>query len=88
MENRKQEGIKEVTFEYGSYFFKLEKLLIDKGISINQLIRSTGTDYKVIKRLIDGNLTRLDIQVVGRLCDYLQCDISDIFHFEPIKKRK
>ena len=73
--------VKEVTIEYGTYLFKLEKILSDRGISINRLLRDTNTDYKVIKRIMDGNLVRFDIQVIGRLCSYLDCGITDIIEY-------
>ena len=49
----KMDYIKKVKIDNGYYLFKLEKILKDKNISINKLIRDTNTDFKVIKRLID-----------------------------------
>ncbi len=39
-----------IEVEGGTYIFKLEQLLIDKGISKSRLINDTGNDFKVIKR--------------------------------------
>lgn len=72
---------KKVKVENGYYIFKLEKLLHDKNISINRLMRETNTDFKVIKRLINGDIVRIDTNVLARLCDYLECDINDIFEY-------
>lgn len=80
--------VKEVPFEYGTYFFKLEKVLFDRGISINKLVRDTNTDYKVIKRIMNGVMVRVDIEVIARLCDYLDCDVTDIFEYVRDKNRK
>jgi len=74
--------VKEVTTEYGSYFFKLEQLLFDRGISINKVMRDTETDFKVLKRILTGDLSRIDITVLARLCDYLQCEVIDIVDFQ------
>ena len=74
--------IKKISIENGYYLFKLEQLLIDKNISINKLMRDTNTDFKVIKRIINGDLVRIDITVLARLCDYLKCNIDDILEYK------
>lgn len=73
--------IKKIKIENGYYLFKLEKLLSDRSISINKLMRDTNTDFKVIKRLINGDITKIDTNVLARLCDYLECTITDIFDY-------
>lgn len=73
--------IKKVKLENDYYLFKLGQLLFDKNISINKIMKDTNTDYKVIKRLIDGDMVRIDITVLARLCNYLKCSINDIFEY-------
>ena len=74
--------VKKVKIEKGYYLFKLEQILSDKGISINKLMRDTNTDFKVIKRLMNGDMVRIDIIVLARICDYLKCDITDIVEYK------
>ena len=50
----------------GTYIFKLEQLLADKGLTKSKLINDTGTD----------------IYVLARLCNYLNCNVSDIVEFK------
>ena len=66
-----KDGI-EVRIGDSAFYFKLGNILAKRKISKNKLSQDTETDYKVITRYIDGDLTRLDINV------YLECDISDI----------
>ena len=73
--------VRVIKVEKGFYNFKLEQLLFDKNISINRLMRDTNTDFKVIKRIINGDVVRLDITVLARICYYLECDITDIFDY-------
>ena len=73
--------IKKVKVENGYFLFKLEKILADRNISINKLMRDTNTDFKVIKRLMTGDITRIDTNVLARLCDYLECTITDIVEY-------
>ena len=77
----------EVKIENGKYLFKLEDILNKKNISINKLMRETNTDFKVIKRLMIGELVRFDIFVIARLCDYLNCTIEDIIEYKPNKRK-
>lgn len=71
----------ELEVEKGYYLFKLEDLLKENNISINQLMRDTNTDFKVLKRMMTGELVRFDIFVVARLCDYFKCEITDIIEY-------
>lgn len=77
---------KKIRIENGYYIFKLEQLLKDRGISKNQLIRDTNTDFKVLQRLVTGELVRIDVTVLARLCDYLKCSITDIVEYIPNKR--
>lgn len=74
--------VKEVKIEKGYYIFKLKEVLKKRNISINKLMRDTNTDFKVIKRIMNGDTIRIDISVLARLCDYLECDITDILEYK------
>ena len=74
-----------IKIENGYYLFKLEDILKEKNMSINKLMRDTNTDYKVIKRIMSGNLVRIDIFVIARLCSYLQSTRTNIIEYIPKK---
>ena len=76
--------IKKLKIDNGYYYFKLGKLLQDKNISINKLMRDTETDFKVLKRLMTGDLVRIDIYVLARLCNYLNCEMEDIIEYKKV----
>ena len=76
------DNIIKLNIENGYYLFKLKDILNKKNISINKLMRDTDTDFKVIKRLMMGNLVKINIFVLARLCDYLDCDITDIVEYK------
>ena len=76
-----KDGI-EVKIGDSAFYFKLGNLLDEKKISKNKLSQDTETDYKVVTRYINGDLTRLDINILERLCNYLDCDISDIIELK------
>ena len=76
-----KDGI-EVRIGDSAFYFKLGTILAKRKISKNKLSQDTETDYKVITRYINGDLTRLDINILERLCSYLECDISDIIELK------
>ena len=73
--------------EKGEYLFKLEDILKQRKISINKIMKDTNTDFKVLKRMMTGELVRFDIFVVARLCDYLNCKITDIIEYTQNKNK-
>lgn len=72
-----------VNIEDGYYLFKLNDILKNRNISKNKLMRETNTDFKVIQRIINGELTKLDIIVLARICNFLNCQFSDIIEYYP-----
>lgn len=72
--------------ENGYYIFKLEDLLKSKNISKNKLMKDTNTDFKVLQRIFLGDVVRIDINVIARLCDYFNCNIDDIIEYVPNTK--
>ena len=72
----------EVKLENGYYLFKLKNKLKDNNISINKIMKDTSTDFKVIKRLMDGDIVKIDIYVLARICNYLNCSIEDLIEYK------
>ncbi len=71
----------------GYFLFKLEQLLIDRNISKNKVMRDTNTDFKVLQRLMKGDLTRIDVTIISRLCDYLDVKENEIYEYFPNEKK-
>jgi len=74
--------MKTIEIEKGKYTFKLDDLLKKNKISINKLMRDTNTDFKVIKRIMNGDLVKIDIIVLARMCNYFNCKIEDIISYD------
>jgi putative transcriptional regulator len=72
-----------INIENGYYLFKLEDILNTDKISKNKLMRETNTDFKVLQRIIKGEITKIDVTVFARLCDYLDCKLDDIVEYVP-----
>ncbi len=72
-----------IDVEKGYYLFKLDDILHTTKTSINKVMRDTNTDFKVIKRIIGGELEKLDVSVLARLCDYFDCKLDNIVEYIP-----
>lgn len=68
--------------EYGNISFHLRKVLAAKHISRNELARAIGTRFEVIDKWCDGNVSRIDADVLARICYVLDCQVQDILTYE------
>ena len=67
--------------ENGYYLYKLGDMLEQKGIHVNKLVEDTHTDFKIVKKYVNGEIMRPDIFVLARFCDYFKCGITDIIEY-------
>lgn len=72
-----------IDVENGYYLFKLDDLLTTNNISKNKLMKETNTDFKVLQRIIRGDLAKIDVIVFARLCDYFDCNLDNIVEYIP-----
>lgn len=64
---------------------KLWKLLIDKNMNKAELRQLTGLSPNTMARLSKGKSVKMD--VVGRICEQLHCNVGDIVDFVPEEKQ-
>ena len=69
--------------EYGSIRIKLDELIKEKGISKNKLSHKAEMQRTQINNYCKNQITRLDTDVLARLCTVLECKIEDLLEFEP-----
>lgn len=65
-------------------FNKLWKLLIDRGMNKTDLRNITGLSQATIAKLSKGE--NVNIEVVLRICQALNCKIEDILEFKEESK--
>lgn len=75
------EKVYKVKCEKGYYLFKLNSLLDEKDISKNSVINAKVIDFNSIQRLIKGELTRVDLNIIAKLFNELDCKVEDIFEY-------
>lgn len=69
--------------ERGSIEIHLGKLLEDAGMSKNKFCQRAEIQRSQLNGYINNTITRLDVDVLIRICDTLNCSISDLLEFKP-----
>lgn len=71
---------------YGTIRIKLDALIREAGISKNKLSHRAEMQRSQINHYCNNAISRLDIDVLARICTVLNCDISDLLEFVPPAK--
>ena len=69
--------------EYGTIKINLDDLIKKAGISKNKLSHRAEMQRSQINHYCNNEITRLDIDVLARLCTVLECEIGELLEFIP-----
>lgn len=69
--------------KYGTIRIKLDELIENKKISKNKLGHLAEMQRTQINNYCRNEITRLDTDVLARICTVLECDIGDLLEFVP-----
>ncbi len=69
---------------------KLQYVMLDRKIkSVAELSRETGINENTIAKLVnEKNLESLKLETLFKLCNYLNCPLSDLMEYTPEKLPK
>ncbi len=67
---------------YEKVEFNVKDIMKRKNIARNKLSVLTGATDNVINRYYNNTITRLDLDVLARICFVLDCNISDIIEYK------
>lgn len=73
--------------EYGTIRIKLDELIKKADISKNKLSHRAEMQRSQINHYCNNDITRLDTDVLARICTVLECEIGDLLEFIPPKKK-
>lgn len=71
---------------YGKIRIKLNELIKTKDISKNRLSHKAEMQRTQLNNYCNNKITRLDTDVLARLCSALDCKIEDLLEFIPEDK--
>lgn len=71
--------------EYGTIKIKLNELIEKTGISKNKLSHKAEMQRSQINNYCNNSISRLDTDVLARICTVFDCSISDLLEFVPKK---
>ena len=69
--------------KYGTIRIKLGELIRKAGISKNKLSPRAEMQRTQLNHYCNNEITRLDIDVLARICTVLDCKIEDLLEFVP-----
>lgn len=69
--------------DYGKINIRLSELIEQKGISKNKLSQRAEMQRTQINNYCKSKISRLDMDVLARLCTVLECDIGELLEFVP-----
>lgn len=69
--------------QYGKIRIKLDELVKSRGISKNKLSQRAEMQRSQINHYCNNEITRLDIDVLARICTVLECGIGELLEFIP-----
>ncbi len=60
----------------------LDKALEKRNISRYELAKRTGIQYQIIDNYYKNKVKRYDSYVIDRMCEALDCSVSDIIEYK------
>ena len=70
--------------DYGKIRLDLKEMLDSRGISRYSLARSIDVRFEVIKKWYDGDVAKMDLDVLARICYVLGCEPGDLLKREKL----
>lgn len=69
--------------QYGTIKIHFKELFNKTNMSQNQFLQEALLEHAQFTRYMEGTVTRLDIDVLARICTALDCKIEDLLEFVP-----
>ena len=68
----------ELKGDYGRVDFLLREVLEQRKLNRNQVAKRINVSHKLMTKWCDGQVERMDLDILSKLCYVLDCQISDI----------
>lgn len=74
--------------EYGTIKVKLNSIMKRRNISTYELSNKANIRFQTVQALKEDRATRIDFEVLAKLCYVLECEIPDIIEYVSNEKSK
>lgn len=74
--------------EYGKIKVKLDSIMNERNISTYELSNKSNIRFQSLQSLRENTSTRIDYEVLAKLCYVLECEVQDIIEYVPNEKSK
>lgn len=64
----------------------LSRIMGEKKLRVADVARSIDVHRNAITLLYEETATRVDLDTINKLCNYLGCKVDDLFEFLPDKE--
>lgn len=65
----------------------LSTLMGERKLKIVDVARETGIHRGTVTRLYQETAVRVDLEVIGKLCEFLNCQVGDLFEYRPMMEK-
>ncbi len=88
--SKQEKDIKPIVYEieYGTIKVKLNEIMEKKKLSVYDINTNGNIRYQTLQVLQDNSATRIDFEVLAKLCYTLDCKVEDLIEYIPNKKSK
>ena len=67
--------------DYGKITVDIREIMDSKRMTRNYLAKAANTRFEVIDKWYNGQLEKMDLDVLARICYVLNCSPADIFKY-------
>ena len=69
--------------DYGRVELRLKEIMDARGITRNQLAKLIDARFEVVGKWYKGEVEKMDLDILARICYVLECKVEDIIQFVP-----
>lgn len=72
--------------DYGFVELRLKEIMEERGITRNQLAKLIDARFEVVNKWYQGNVEKMDLDILARICYALDCTTEDLLRYVPAEK--
>lgn len=74
--------------EEGVVILKIDQCIKERNMSVTKLGKESKIQYAQAKNYCSGNMQKVDLNILAKICYALHCDLSDILEYIPPEHRR